>query len=76
MLKHSSTEHIHPPRCDRCAFVMHSDTSASGFRCGHEYFQAAPQDRKPLKMDHYAQVHPLDSCEHWSGKTDRVLDRQ
>lgn len=75
MLKHSP-EINHVPRCDRCAFVMNSDSSASGFRCGHAYFQAAPQNRKPLKMDYYPEVQPLDSCRHWSGKADRVLDHQ
>lgn len=75
MLKHS-TEQPSTPRCDRCAFVMHSDSSASGLRCGYSYFQAAPQDRKPLKLNYYAEVLALDSCGHWNGKIDRVLDRQ
>lgn len=75
MLKHS-TELTPSLRCDRCAFVMHSDSSTSGLRCGHSYFQAPPHDRKPLKMDHYPEVQALDSCEHWSGKADRVLDHQ
>ncbi len=59
-----------------CAYIMHSDSSASGLRCGYSYFQAAPQERKPLKMDHYAEVQPLDSCGRWSSKVDRVLDSQ
>ena len=62
------------PRCDRCAFVMLSDSSVSGFRCGHEYFQASPQDRKPLKMDHYPEVQPLYSCVNWNNKADRILN--
>jgi hypothetical protein len=72
MLKHDSqlnrTQH-----CGRCAFIMHSDSSSTGFRCGYSYFQAVPQERKPLKMDHYVQVQPLDTCGHWSDKANRAL---
>lgn len=69
MLK-KPTENSLKAQCDRCAFVMLSDSSSSGFRCGYLYFEAAPIDRKPLKMDHYPEVQSIDACGHWCAKTD------
>ena len=60
-------------QCDRCAFVMLSDSSSTGFRCGYSYFQVPPVDRKPLKMDRYPEVQQIESCGHWNVKPENSV---
>jgi hypothetical protein len=60
----------HPsPRCDSCVYVMPSETSPTGLRCGHQYFLASPLMRKFTRMDHYPVVKEANACESWSNTT-------
>ena len=60
----------HPsPRCDSCVYVMPSETSPTGLRCGLQYFLASPLMRKFTRMDHYPIVKEANACESWSNTT-------
>ena len=59
----------HPsPRCNTCVYVMPSETSPTGLRCGHQYFLASPMLRKFTRMDHYPSVKTFNACESWADK--------
>ena len=59
-----SLTHLNP-RCDACHFVMPSETSPTGLRCGRQYFLATPIMRKFTRMDHYPMVKDSNACESW-----------
>ena len=45
--------------------MMRSETSTTGFRCGHAYFMTAPLLRKFKTMSQYPVVRMFTSCESW-----------
>ncbi|MFM9992528.1 MAG: hypothetical protein ACKVOY_13950 [Burkholderiaceae bacterium] len=64
-----STSHPHASfelSCQNCAYVMASQTSSTGLRCGHRYFLATPVMRKITMMWHYPEVKPQNACESWT----------
>jgi hypothetical protein len=51
--------------CKSCRFVLLSDSSHSGLRCGWEYFQKPPTQRKAERMSHFAELEPISWCGKW-----------
>jgi len=65
----------HPsPRCDTCVYVMPSETSSTGLRCGQQYFLASSLLRKFTRMDHYPIVKSSNACESWKESVEREGD--
>ncbi len=54
--------------CHSCEFVMPSETSSTGLRCGHQYFLVLPFLRKVTRMDHFPEVTAIHACERWCEK--------
>ena len=53
------------PRCQTCTYVMPSESSTTGLRCGHQYFLATPIARKFQRMDNFPVVKESNACEAW-----------
>ena len=53
------------PRCQTCTYVMPSESSATGLRCGRQYFLATPISRKFQRMDNFPVVKEFNACEAW-----------
>ncbi|MEY4676385.1 MAG: hypothetical protein RLZZ470_892 [Pseudomonadota bacterium] len=56
------------PQCQTCRYLMPSESSKTGLRCGFDYFKASEIARKFKLMTHYAEVKPLNACEKWASK--------
>jgi len=54
--------------CHSCEYVMPSETSSTGLRCGHQYFLVLPFLRKVTRMDHFPEVKAIHACEYWCEK--------
>jgi hypothetical protein len=60
-------EALSDPRCcQSCCYLMRSETSTTGFRCGHDYFMTTPLLRKFKTMSQYPVVRMFTSCESWA----------
>ena len=55
-------------RCACCAYVMPSESSATGLRCGLKYFTSSVIARKFLRMQHYPEVQASNACEAWQAR--------
>ena len=44
---------------------MPSESSRTGLRCGHQYFNSPVLMRKFLQMKHFDEVKPMNACESW-----------
>jgi hypothetical protein len=53
------------PQCQTCLYLMPSESSRTGLRCGHQYFKSPVLMRKFLQMKHFAEVKPMNACESW-----------
>ena len=42
--------------CGNCALKLTAESSASGMRCGKEYYGLAPAERKPKALSHYPET--------------------
>jgi len=51
--------------CKNCQYVIQSDSAESGWRCGWEYFQIPPLERKAKRMTEYGEVEATDHCDKW-----------
>ena len=60
----NNSDHI----CHHCQFVMPSQNSSTGFRCGHQYFLVHPFLRKLTRMDHFPEVNEIHACTQWCEK--------
>lgn len=58
--------------CQTCAFCLKAD-SAAVLRCGLEYFQRSPSERKPIRLDQYPAVQADGKCHHWADSASNVL---
>ncbi len=58
--------------CQTCAYCIKAD-SATVLRCGLEYFQRPPSERKPVRLDHYPAVKADGMCSHWADNASTVL---
>lgn len=58
--------------CQTCAFCLKAD-SATVLRCGLEYFQRPPSERKPARLDQYPAVQADGTCSHWADNASNVL---
>ena len=56
------------PQCQTCRFLMPSESSKTGLRCGYAYFNASEIARKFKLMSHFEEVKPLNACEKWVSK--------
>ncbi len=65
--KTEATSHL-CANCHSCEFVMPSETSCTGLRCGYQYFLVLPFLRKVTRMDHFPEVNAIHACEHWCEK--------
>jgi hypothetical protein len=54
--------------CKNCRYVLLSDTAESGLRCGWDYFQNPPLERKVRRMSQFAELEPVDFCDKWKAK--------
>ena len=59
--------------CQTCAFLMESESSKTGFRCGHDYFTKPPRMRVAVKMNHYKAVNLSYQCSKWQQHSPSVL---
>jgi hypothetical protein len=51
--------------CLTCAYCLKTD-SQSPLRCGIQYFQRPPSERKPARLDQYPSVTAIHSCSAWN----------
>ena len=56
------------PRCDSCGYVLPSQTSSTGLRCGLNYFKSNYIMRKFQLMQHFPEVHAYNACEAWANE--------
>jgi len=54
------------PQCKTFRFLMPSQSSKSGLRCGFDYFKASEIARKFKLMTHYPEVKEMNACEKWT----------
>ncbi len=54
------------PQCKTCTFLMPSQSSKTGLRCGFDYFKASEIARKFKLMTHYPEVKEMNACEKWT----------
>jgi len=54
--------------CLNCSYLLFSDSSSSGYRCGKTYFSIAPIERRVGRMDMYPEVEPIDNCGEWKAQ--------
>jgi len=60
------TQTIAPsPQCQTCLYLMPSESSRTGLRCGYQYFKSPVLMRKFLQMKHLDEVKPMNACELW-----------
>jgi hypothetical protein len=62
------TGKITEPSCRNCRYVLLSDTAHNGLRCGWDYFQVPPLERKVKRMSQFAELEPVDHCDKWEAK--------
>lgn len=53
------------PMCSTCRYVLPSETSATGLRCGIRYFNSTLFMRKLQLMHHFPEIRPENACESW-----------
>lgn len=58
--------------CQTCAYCLKAD-SATVLRCGIEYFQKPPAERKPVRLDQYPAVQVDGSCPNWADQATSVF---
>jgi hypothetical protein len=56
------------PQCQSCQYLMPSQSSKTGLRCGFAYFKASEMVRKFKLMSHYPEVKSFNACEKWAPK--------
>ena len=54
--------------CKNCAYLLNAASPMDGLRCGYEYFQTPPRDRKVRSLNTYPEVSHQDSCGYWAQK--------
>lgn len=59
--------------CQTCTFLLESESSKTGFRCGYDYFKKKPRDRIAVKMDQYKSVNLSDVCSRWQKHSPSVM---
>jgi hypothetical protein len=59
--------------CQSCAYVLLSETSPTGHRCGDKYFKQIASERKQQLMSEYKEVAASDTCDLWNAKDVSVL---
>lgn len=57
-----------PPLCQTCSYLMPSESSKTGLRCGFNYFKASEIARKFKLMSHFPEVKTNNACEKWDPK--------
>jgi hypothetical protein len=62
------------PQCQTCLYLMPSESSRTGLRCGYQYFKSPVLMRKFLLMKHFAEVKPMNACELWQVTDQRSAD--
>ena len=60
--------------CASCAFVMPTDSSTTGFRCGYSYYKQPAVTRKQERMDTYPEMAHDATCGHWSDHVHTILE--
>ena len=53
------------PMCSTCRYVLPSETSSTGLRCGIRYFNSTLFMRKLQLMHHFPEIRPENACESW-----------
>ena len=58
--------------CQTCAYSLKADSSVE-LRCGREYFQRPPSERKPTRLDQYPPVQVDGTCPNWADHAKTVF---
>lgn len=58
--------------CQNCTYCLKTESPVM-FRCGFEYFQKPPSERRPERLDHYPQVDALGTCAKWADEVNPLL---
>ena len=53
------------PMCSSCIYILPSETSSTGLRCGIRYFNSTLFMRKLQQMHHFPEVKASNACESW-----------
>ena len=53
------------PMCSTSRYVLPSETSSTGLRCGIRYFNSTLFMRKLQLMHHFPEIRPENACESW-----------
>ncbi len=59
----------HPSKhesCKTCQYVLHSESSNTGLRCGYDYFHGHLFLRKVRLMTYYPVIHHYNTCEKFA----------
>jgi hypothetical protein len=59
-------ENRHQESCKSCQYVLHSESSNTGLRCGYDYFHGHLFLRKVRLMTYYPVIHSFNICEKYS----------
>lgn len=59
--------------CNTCTYLMMSESSETGMRCGYTYFVLPPISRKAQRMSSFKQVMPTDTCSRWEQHSSAIL---
>ena len=51
------------PMCSSCSYILPSETSSTGLRCGIRYFNSTLFMRKLQQMHHFPEVKASNACE-------------
>jgi hypothetical protein len=60
-----SAEHRSHLSCKTCKYVLQSESSNTGLRCGHDYFHGHLFLRKVRLMSYYPIIHDYNLCEKY-----------
>ena len=59
------TKPVSNPMCSSCSYILPSETSSTGLRCGVRYFNSTLFMRKLQQMQHFPEVKASNACESW-----------
>ncbi|NBW55124.1 MAG: hypothetical protein EBR42_07470 [Betaproteobacteria bacterium] len=65
VMHHHSSAIAPSPQCQTCVYLMPSESSRTGLRCGLQYFNTPLLVRKFLQMKHFPEVKAFNACESW-----------
>ena len=58
--------------CSTCFMKLTAELAASGMRCGKNYYESSPGERKALALYHYPVVQTANTCDSWMAVPPRI----